>query len=173
MQISAISNYSYRVNTRNNNQNFNGLWIKTRAYASYPHENTMVDVMKYVPDANEPIPEIQRNFAQKSGHSNIFYAHDIYTAGGTNFLVDGSKSLEMRKVILTDLTNEALKKGDYIAAAEHKLEIARILQQQQKERDKFLTELGLREIYDDANTLQKITILELIKQYNEDMAADL
>lgn len=172
MQISKISN-SNQAKT----QNFNGHWKEYTAGASYPYEDSTVSVKTYVADADESFDEITRNFQAKAGRRDIFEAshHTIYTIGGTNYFTDLSQNREAKKQYLTKTSEQKLKDKKWVEAVEDKLNIAKILKEQgpKMDRDRFLTEEGIRSIFHQADNDSKMSIAAIVSEYNVDMSKSL
>lgn len=182
MQVTKVSNFSVGVNPNHSKtQSFKGHWESHTMGAPYPHEDTNVRVDLYVADADESFEEISRNFqakAQGQGPSrDIFEASNrsVYTIGGTNYFTDLSQNREANKKYLTSSAEYNIKNKNWVEAVEDKLKIARILKEQgpQMERDKFLTEEGIRTIFYRAGGEEKKTIAKMVKGYNVEMAKPL
>lgn len=178
MQVTKVTNFSAG---HARGQNFNGHWEYKTMGASYPYEETNVNVNVYVADADESFDEIHRNFqARAKGQGprrDIFEAsnHSIYTIGGTNYFTDLSQNREAQKKYLTSSAESNIKNKKWVEAAQNKLKIAKILKEQgpKMERDKFLTEEGIRNIFYRAGGPEKKTIASMVKGYNVEMAKPL
>ncbi len=182
MLVTKIPSFSTGVNGNNARyQNFKGHWEGYTAGASYPYEDSNVNVKVYVADANESFDEIARNFQAKASlqgpKRDIFEAanRNIYTIGGVNYFTDLSKNLEAQKRDLTISSEYKFKKKKWVEAVEDKLKIANILKKQgpKMERDKFLTEEGIRTIFHVADNDSKVSIAALVSEYNVDMSKQL
>lgn len=182
MLVTKIPNFSTGVNGNYARyQNFKGHWENYTAGASYPYEECNVSVKVYVADANESFDEIARNFHAEAylqgPKRDIFEAtrRDIYTIGGVNYFTDLSKNLETQKRNLTISSENKLKRKKWVEAVEDKLKIANILKEQgpKMERDKFLTEEGIRTIFHVADNDSKMSIAALVSEYNVDMSRQL
>lgn len=173
MQVSSITN-SYP--NKNYNSIFKGHWETREVSCPYPHEELTTTLYRYVADPDETIPEIADNFAKKSGTRNFlnreYYGTDVYTTNA-NYYTDLSKSREVKKLRLTESANENIAKGNFVEAVVDKINIANILKKQNKERDKFLTEEGIRHIYKLADQNARSLIQKIVNIYNPDMASDL
>lgn len=176
MQVTKISNSNHAAT-----QNFNGYWKSEIRGASYPYEESNVSVKVYVADADESFDEISRNFQAKAYNQgprrDIFEAsrHDIYTIGGTNYFTDLSQNREAKKKYLTSSAETKVKNKKWVEAVEDKLKIANILKEQgpRMEKDRFLTEEGIRTIFHAADSDSKMSIAALVSEYNVDMAKGL
>lgn len=172
MQVSKVSNLN---NAKV--QNFSGHWKEYTTGASYPYEECTVSVKTYVADADESFEEISRNFQAKAGRRDIFEAshHSIYTIGGTNYFTDLSQNREAKKQYLTRTSEQKLKDKKWVEAVEDKLNIAKILKEQgtKMDRDRFLTEEGIRSIFHQADNDSKMSIAAMVSEYNVDMSKSL
>lgn len=179
MQVTKVSNFSAGVNPNYaRTQNFNGHWESQVWGAPYPYEDSKVNVNLYVADVDESFDEIRRNFLAKAqGNRDIFKPAygNIYTIGGTNYFTDLSKNREAQKRNYTISSEYKLKNKKWVEAVEDKLKIANILKEQgpKMEKDKFLTEEGIRTIFHAADNDSKMTIAALVSEYNVDMAKGL
>ena len=83
------------------------------------------------------------------------------------------QSREVKKLRLTESANRKFDSGDFVGAVKDKIEIANILKEQGKEKDKFLTEEGIRRIYSLADNKERFQIEKIVENYNPEMACDL
>lgn len=182
MQVTRVMNFSSHVSQNHaKTQNFKGHWEAQTWGAPYPYEESNVNVNMYVADADESFEEISRNFqARAKGQGpqrDIFEASNrsVYTIGGTNYFTDLSQNREAQKRSLTMSSEHKLKNKKWVEAVEDKLKIARILREQgpRMERDKFLTEEGIRSIFYRAGGAEKKTIAGMVKEYSTEMAKPL
>ena len=177
MQVSPITNHLFNKNSSNlSKTSFQGHWETRHVGCTYPHEEITTTIHTYVADPNESINEIAENFAKRSGTKDFLGREltdsQMYTTN-ENYFTDLSKSLEVKKMRLTQASNWKIEKGEFVEAVKDKLEIANILKKQQKEKDKFLTEEGIRKIYTKADYMAKSLIEKLVATNNPDMAKDL
>jgi len=172
MQVLKISNSNHAKS-----QNFNGYWKSTTEGAPYPHELATVSVKTYVADVDESFDEIARNFQAKAGSRDIFQSsyHSIYTVGGTNYFTDLSQNREAKKRNLTISSEQKIKDKKWVEAVEDKLNIAKILKEQgpRMDRDRYLTEEGIKSIFKQADNDSKMGIAALVSEYNVDMSKSL
>lgn len=182
MQITKISGVASNVHSNNaKTQGFKGHWENQTWGAPYPHEDSRVDVKVYVADVDESFEEITRNFQAKAKGKgpdrDIFQASrgSAYTMGGVNYFTDLSQNREAQKRSYTITSEQKIKEKNWVGAVEDKLKIARILKEQgpKMERDKFLTEEGIRNIFYRAGGAEKKTIANMVKGYNVEMAKPL
>lgn len=182
MQVTKISGIASNVHSNNAKaQSFKGHWEDQTWGAPYPYEDSSVNVKVYVADVDESFEEISRNFqAQAKGKGperDIFQASrgSVYSIGGVNYFTDLSQNREAQKRNYTISSEQKIKERNWVGAVEDKLKIAKILKEQgpKMEKDKFLTEEGIRNIFYRADGSGKKTIANMVKGYSVEMSKPL
>lgn len=168
MNVAGITGFS----AQSQRLAFGGYWKHDVKPAPYPHEDTFVGVNIYVADEDEPISEIEKNFAARANSTDFLRPHTIYTPG-ENYFAEIGQNPEARKMQLTLSATRKVEQHNYVDAVKDKIKIAKILKKQDKERDKFLTEEGIRQIYALADEASKDEIHDVVWNYNPDMAKSL
>ena len=79
--------------------------------------------------------------------------------------------IEVEKYKRSVKVQEAIDEGRYLDAIQGKISLARIVRRQGKERDAFLLETSIRELYKCLPLSQKAQARNIISTYNIDMAA--
>ena len=172
MNVAGITSFSFQNAQKNGSPVFKGHWVTKIVPAPYPHEDTFTRVSTYIADEDETIDEIERNFEAKAHNKNFLRPHDIYSLND-NYFAEVGNNTEVKKMKLTLRADNKLERHDYIGAVQDKIKIAKILERQGKERDKFLTEEGIRQIYTLADYDSKNEITAAVWNYNPDMAKSL
>ena len=172
MRIAGITNLGFQTLQHSATPRFRGHWVNSVQPAPYPHEDTFISVNTYIADSDEPVDEIVRNYEEKAHNRDFLRPHTPYTLG-ENYFTDVSQNLEARKMQLTLSADRNTEEHRYLDAVKDKIKIARILAEQHYERDKFLTEEGIRQIYKLANKADRNDIYDAVWNYNPDMARGL
>ncbi len=176
MRVSPITNHYGSNNFQAAKNSFKGHWVSRVVGCLYPHEELTAGIETYVADPDESFEEIAENFAKRSGTRDFlgreYYGSSIYTVN-TNYYTDLRLSREVKKLRLTESANRKFDSGDFVGAVKDKIEIANILKEQGKEKDKFLTEEGIRRIYSLADNKERFQIEKIVENYNPEMACDL
>ena len=172
MRIAGITNFVFQSSQRLATPQFRGYWVDSVQPAPYPHEDTFVSVNTYIADEDEPVWEIERNYEEKAHNRDFLRPHIPYTLG-ENYFTDISQNPEAKKMQLTLSADRNTQEHRYLDAVKDKIKIARILAEQHYERDKFLTEEGIRQIYKLADSADRNDIYDAVWNYNPDMARGL